>query len=63
MSENLAIFARFYREPGKAASDALDKGSFAFALTLAVLALMLSMFGMGVPLRLAFFGMAAIFLV
>jgi Flp pilus assembly protein TadD len=63
MAENLAIFARFYREPGKAASDALDKGSFAFALTLAVLVMMLWVFGMAVPLRLAFFGMAAIFLV
>jgi hypothetical protein len=63
MAENLAIFLRFYREPGKAASDALDKGSFAFALTLAVFVMMLSMFTLGIPLRLAFIGMAAIFLV
>jgi Flp pilus assembly protein TadD len=79
MGENLAIFVRFYREPGKAASDALDKGSFAFALTLMVLVMMLWVFGIGGPMRLAgapiasvalsflsastFFGLAAIFLV
>src|SRR6476661_5439534 len=79
MGDNLAIFIRFYREPGKAASDALDKGSFAFALTLMVLVMMLWVFGIGGTLRLAgapiasfalsflsastFFGLAAIFLV
>ena len=79
MGENFSIFVRFYREPGKAASDALDKGSFAFALTLTVLVLMLWVYGMGGPMRVAgppiasviltfvsastFFGLAAIFLV
>ena len=53
MGENFAIFVRFYREPGKAASDALDKGSFAFALTMTVLVLMLWVFGMGGPMRVA----------
>jgi hypothetical protein len=79
MVENFSILVRFYRDPGKATGEALDKGSFAFALALAVVVMLLWVFSMGGPLRVAgpsivsliltflsastVFGFAALFLV
>src|SRR4051794_26267964 len=45
MAEKLAIFARFYSRPARAASDALDRGSFGFAIILAALVMLLWTFG------------------
>jgi Tfp pilus assembly protein PilF len=39
MGDQLALFMQFYYRPSRAASDALDKGSFAFAVCLALVSL------------------------
>jgi tetratricopeptide (TPR) repeat protein len=61
MNENLTILLRFYVRPARAASDALDKGSLAFAVCLAGFAILLWSFGSpgSIPAR----ALAAIFLV
>ncbi|HYP08452.1 MAG TPA: tetratricopeptide repeat protein [Bryobacteraceae bacterium] len=46
MGENLALFSRFYYRPSHAASDALDNGSVAFAIGLAVLVLIVWTFAL-----------------
>lgn len=52
MGENLQIFARFYYRPIRAASDALDNGSFGFAIVIAAAVMMLWTFGAGQSQRL-----------
>ena len=47
MGENVAIFSRFYYRPSRAASDALDNGSIAFAIALGVAVLVLWTFAAG----------------
>ena len=61
MSENLAILARFYQRPTRAASDAIDKGSLAFAICMAVLVVLL--WGFATPMPVSIRSLAAIFLV
>lgn len=63
MGENLALFARFYYRPVKAASDALDNGSLGFAIVLAGLVLTLWTFGGGGPSGGGLFGLFALFAV
>ncbi len=69
MLENLGIFLRFYRQPVRAASEALDRGSFGFALTAVATAMLLWRFTLpGKPMLLfvsvaTFFSIATLFLI
>ena len=69
MADNLAIFARFYSRPARAASDALDRGSFGFAIILAALVMLLWTFGaprtslVNISVAGGLFGVFALFVV
>lgn len=49
MGENLALFLRYYYRPVRASSDALDNGSIAFAIVVAIAAFVLWTFPGGAP--------------
>jgi Tfp pilus assembly protein PilF len=66
MGDQLALFLRFYHRPSRAASDALDTGSFVFAICLAILSLGVWSVGFGPAIPIVTptaFSLATMFLV